>query len=125
MIGIVVCRRTTSLSNSVSNSDSSVDPCERITAMSRENPNVTKTVTATLSGEKGKYALQLVLSCIEMWDENTEPVDVMVLGEKLAATNPEVVEDGDYQMEYNLGGRRVTRTVQISSAKLDRDSVAA
>jgi hypothetical protein len=47
----------------------------------------------------------------------------MVLSEGLAATNPEVVADGDNRMEYSFGGKLVTRTVHIFSAKLDRDSV--
>jgi hypothetical protein len=92
--------------------------------MSKESPNVTKTVTATLTGEKRKYTVQLVLSCIEIWDGDMEPADVIVLSEGMAATNPEVVADGDYLMEYNFGGKPVARTVHIFGAKLDRDSVA-
>jgi hypothetical protein len=86
--------------------------------MSRENPNVTKRVTATLTGEKRKYTVELILSCMEMWNGGDEPADIVVLNQGLAATNPVVVADGSYLMEYSFAGKPVTINVQIFSANL-------
>jgi hypothetical protein len=55
---------------------------------------------------------------MEIWEAGHEPVDIVVLNQGLAATNPVVVADGKYLMEYSFAGKPVKTNVHIFSANL-------
>jgi hypothetical protein len=93
--------------------------------VSKDNPNVSQTVMATLNGineTKGNYNLHLNLGLVELWGTETVPDDIVVLSEGLSATNQLVVQDGDYEMEYVFGGNTIKKNVHIFTGRVTRGS---
>ena len=75
-----------------------------------------------IDGTKGTYNLRLNLGLIELWGTGTVPDDIVVLTEGLSATNQIVVQDGDYEVEYVLGGKTVKKSILIFTGRVTRGS---
>lgn len=93
--------------------------------MSRENPNVSATVTGTLTSltdPNRKYTIPFVLGLMELWSTATVPDDILVMSEAISAMTGLVVEDDDYEMEYVFKGKTVQKPITVFSAKLVRKS---
>ncbi len=83
--------------------------------MSRDNPQIQRTVAGSLIGEKNNYNVKIVLTLMEIWGHSTMPDDVVIMNEKLSPITALAIEDGDYLMQYSLGGKDFEKKVRIMS----------